>query len=293
MRAVLFSSLFLFAIAAGARIPLRAQDTAQTKPEAKPDPVRVYHVGGEVTAPVLHVADFSEAVSSGCGTKRETGSVSLQAVIDEQGIPRNISFIRFSGEGLDYLAVRIAALDRFTPATKDGVPVPVGEEIELKLEDCLETGTTGPTASSPHLALAGIPSQKVTSFNNVPGKVIFAQDTASSVSPAIERASASTASGPPSGTYRVGPGISAPVLLNSPLAEYSAEARQKGIRGEVMVSLIVDIHGLPRRLRVVLPLGAGLDEKALEAVTNYRFRPAIRDGVEPVPVMVTVAINFR
>jgi periplasmic protein TonB len=44
---------------------------------------------------------------------------------------------------------------------------------------------------------------------------------------------------------------------------------------------------------VVRPLGMGLDEKALEAVRKYKFKPALKDGRTPVPVMVTIAVNFR
>ncbi len=38
---------------------------------------------------------------------------------------------------------------------------------------------------------------------------------------------------------------------------------------------------------------AGLNEEALEAVGKYRFKPAMKDGETPVPVMVTIAVNFR
>jgi outer membrane biosynthesis protein TonB len=37
----------------------------------------------------------------------------------------------------------------------------------------------------------------------------------------------------------------------------------------------------------------GLDEKAIEAVRQYRFRPAMLDGETPVPVAINMEINFR
>jgi hypothetical protein len=40
-------------------------------------------------------------------------------------------------------------------------------------------------------------------------------------------------------------------------------------------------------------LGMGLDEKAIEAVRKYKFRPAMMDGGQPVPVAITVEVNFR
>lgn len=95
------------------------------------------------------------------------------------------------------------------------------------------------------------------------------------------------------GVYRVGGGVSAPIAINAPEAEFSDEARRAKYQGEVMISLIVDAQGNPQNPRVVRPLGMGLDEKALEAVRKYKFKPALKDGRTPVPVMVTIAVNFR
>jgi TonB family protein len=59
-----------------------------------------------------------------------------------------------------------------------------------------------------------------------------------------------------------------------------------------MISVIVDARGYPRNPRVIRSLGMGLDEKALEAVQRYRFRPAMKDG-RPVSAMINVEVNFR
>jgi periplasmic protein TonB len=59
-----------------------------------------------------------------------------------------------------------------------------------------------------------------------------------------------------------------------------------------LISLIVDAQGNPQNPRVVQRLGMGLDEKALEAVLKYRFKPAKKDG-KPVPVRISVMVNFR
>ncbi len=95
------------------------------------------------------------------------------------------------------------------------------------------------------------------------------------------------------GVYRVGGGISAPVPIVWPEAEFSDEARRAKYQGVCLVSLIVDAQGNPQNPRVVRPLGMGLDEKALEAVRKYKFKPALKDGRTPVPVMITVEVNFR
>jgi TonB family protein len=84
----------------------------------------------------------------------------------------------------------------------------------------------------------------------------------------------------------------APAPLNSVEAEYSVEGRKRHISGMVMVSVIVTEEGLPSEAHVVQSLGYGLDEKALEAVGKYRFRPALMDDT-PMPVSITIEINFR
>jgi periplasmic protein TonB len=95
------------------------------------------------------------------------------------------------------------------------------------------------------------------------------------------------------GLYHVGGGISAPQPLNSVEAEFSDEARRAKYQGVCLISIIVDVHGNPVDPHVVRPLGMGLDEKALEAVRKYRFKPAMKRDGTPVPVMITVEVNFR
>lgn len=95
------------------------------------------------------------------------------------------------------------------------------------------------------------------------------------------------------GLYHVGGAVSAPVPLNSVEAEFSDEARRAKYQGVCLISLIVDAQGNPVNPKVVRALGMGLDEKALEAVRKYKFKPAMKDGKTPVPVMITVEVNFR
>ena len=95
------------------------------------------------------------------------------------------------------------------------------------------------------------------------------------------------------GLYRVGGGVSAPVALNQVEAEFSDEARRAKYQGVCLITLIVDAQGNPQDPKVSRALGMGLDEKALEAVRKYKFKPALKDGHTPVPVMITVEVNFR
>jgi TonB family protein len=95
------------------------------------------------------------------------------------------------------------------------------------------------------------------------------------------------------GLYHIGGNVSAPVVLYEPEAEFSDEARRAKYQGVVLVSIIVDAQGHPQNARVVRALGMGLDEKALEAVMKYKFKPAMKDGRTPVPVPMNVEINFH
>jgi protein TonB len=95
------------------------------------------------------------------------------------------------------------------------------------------------------------------------------------------------------GLYRIGGSVSAPIALNSVEAEFSDEARRAKYQGVCLIQLIVDAQGNPQNPRVIRALGMGLDEKAIEAVRKYKFKPAMKDGRTPVPVMITVEVNFR
>ncbi len=87
-------------------------------------------------------------------------------------------------------------------------------------------------------------------------------------------------------------GVTAPVALVTPEAEFSDEARRQKYQGVCVVAVVVDAHGVPQNPRVIQHLGMGLDEKAVDAVMRYKFKPAMKNG-QPVPVAITVVVNFR
>jgi periplasmic protein TonB len=87
-------------------------------------------------------------------------------------------------------------------------------------------------------------------------------------------------------------GVTQPVPIFTPEAEFSDEARRQKYQGVCMISVIIDAQGSPQSPHVVRALGMGLDEKALQAVMRYRFKPAKKDG-RPVAVRMIVEVNFR
>jgi protein TonB len=94
------------------------------------------------------------------------------------------------------------------------------------------------------------------------------------------------------GAYKIGGGVSQPLLISKVEPEYSEEARKAKWQGTVEMQIVVDEHGMPKEMKVTRALGLGLDQKALEAVAKWRFKPGMKDG-KPVPVIATVQVNFR
>jgi len=92
--------------------------------------------------------------------------------------------------------------------------------------------------------------------------------------------------------YKVGNGTSAPVVLFKKEPEYSEEARKAKYQGTVVLYIEVDPSGRAVNERVVRSLGLGLDEKAMEAVRQWKFKPGYRNG-KPVTVAATIEVNFR
>lgn len=94
------------------------------------------------------------------------------------------------------------------------------------------------------------------------------------------------------GVFHVGGSVRAPALIFAPDPEFSEEARKAKFSGNVEVYLWVDEQGNPSHVKVVRGVGMGLDEKALEAVRQYKFKPALQNG-KPVKVDLYVEVNFQ
>jgi protein TonB len=94
------------------------------------------------------------------------------------------------------------------------------------------------------------------------------------------------------GPYRPGSGIEPPRLLKEVRADYTEEARRQGVKGEVVLEIVVRRDGSVGDVRILQGLGAGLNTQAVDAVKQWRFSPATRRG-EPVDVIVEVAVEFK
>ncbi|MDP9055251.1 MAG: energy transducer TonB [Acidobacteriota bacterium] len=94
------------------------------------------------------------------------------------------------------------------------------------------------------------------------------------------------------GVFKVGGGVSTPAVIFKVDPEYSEEARKAKYSGTVMLAVVVDSDGHARDIHVVKSLGMGLDEKAIEAVEKWKFKPGMKGG-QAVNVRATIEVNFR
>jgi periplasmic protein TonB len=94
------------------------------------------------------------------------------------------------------------------------------------------------------------------------------------------------------GIFKVGGGVSAPTVLFRVDPEYSEEARKAKYSGTVVLTIVVDTEGKARNIKVAKSLGMGLDEKAMEAVAKWKFKPGMKGG-QAVNVTAQIEVNFR
>jgi TonB family protein len=171
---------------------------------------------------------------------------------------------------------------RFNPGIHDGIPVVVAQSVEVDLKTCVDEIKDDSGKKKYRLQLMSQPMQKFGALPQPPKEAILTTGDDVGLANGID--------GSP--LYRVGGGVSAPVPLKTVYPEFSDEARRAKYQGTCLISLIVDTEGKQRNIRVARKLGMGLDEKAIEAVSQFRFKPAMKDGV-PVPVSLTIEVNFR
>jgi len=241
-------------------------------------PVR--YAGPGVTAPQL--ISFNAVVTPPEHCKKIDGAATLFVVVDGTGSPSEFFFIHPIGNDLDKMALEIVAADRFKAGAFEGVPASVAVEDEMKLQACLEERKDSSGKKVYSLDLKSAPEQNLTVR---PGPLQESSPISARVLPVSHT--------PPSdGVYRVGGPVSAPRPLNRVEANFSDKGRREHISGLSLFGLIVDVHGMPEAITVVKSLEPSMDQNAIAAVSRYRFMPAMRYG-EPVPVRITVEVNFK
>jgi len=91
---------------------------------------------------------------------------------------------------------------------------------------------------------------------------------------------------------RIGKGVHPPMLVSKTEPSFTEQARQLRVQGAVRLAMVVDETGVPAAIWVTEPLGFGLDEEAVKAVSQWRFQPGVSNG-EPTPVITQVEVHLR
>jgi TonB family protein len=271
MRALWFVALFA---GLGASIFAEQQTSPSAPPpvpDAQPAKVMVYTMGPGVTAPELIPVIQAPIPNEKC-KKKVNAEILLSTYIDAAGVPNNITLLQPNGSELDEMAFKIVAEDRFKPGTYNGAPVAVAMTAEVTLRTCIEEKEDSSGRKTNQMRLRSLPEQQFKPLDNPPMEAVLSPGAIN--------------------TFKMAGGVSPPRILIDATPEFTDEARRAKYQGVCIVSLIVDAHGMPQNVRVVRPLGMGLDEKAVEAAKKFRFKPAMKNGV-PVPVTINIEVNFR
>jgi TonB family protein len=176
--------------------------------------------------------------------------------VDERGIPGNLQVLNASHPIWGPEAMAVVREWQFVPGMKYGAPVPVLCTVDL---------VWGPTNLSQQ-SLEWAQTQLRASQNPEPPAALLIQ---------------------------AGNGSPRPVVIyQAPDPPYTEAARSAGLEGAVLLSLVVKEDGKAGNIRVIRPLGLGLDERAVEAVSQWLFQPAMVNG-KPEAVPVTIEVNFH
>ena len=96
------------------------------------------------------------------------------------------------------------------------------------------------------------------------------------------------------GAFRAGVnGVGVPVCLYCPTPQYSDEARKAKYQGTVVLQVTITTDGRAINISVVKSPGLGLEEKAVEAVKGWKFKPAVGPSGKPVATIVPIEVTFR
>jgi len=250
-----------------------------------PGPTSASKPGGNYVKPTALYRPFPDYTRKARKAKLE-GVVALRFTVDTEGNTADIQVTKSLGTGLDEKAVNAVRKWKFKPATRDGVPV--SEPMTAAFHFRLEYKT--PQEDEKVFAEAGLVTEKPATEAD-PGGAPKAQAAGATV-PQPSPESPGDAQPFGKGAYRVGGNISAPALISRSMPGYTPEARRAKRQGTVVLSVVVDPHGDVSEMRVVRGLGYGLNEKAVEAVRAWKFKPGTRDGV-PVAVLITIEVAFR
>lgn len=191
---------------------------------------------------------------------RREGTVELSVALDAEGQVMNVKETsKKLGDGLDKSAIKTVKTWEFQPAKSQGQSV----ASRLTVETIFHISPGGSTVASTATAQ---------------GRVSKSQPITLASAPAV--------------VYSVGGEVHPPRPVRMPDPPYSERARQKKIRGTVVLSIVIDAAGNVDALYLVKPLDPDLDNNAIETVKTWKFEPATFHG-KPVAVQMLVEVTFK
>ncbi len=193
-------------------------------------------------------------------------TVELRALVDPNGKTRNLTVVK--GEPIfTKPAMEAVRKWQFHPALVEGKPAETVYKVQVRFVLLLQEAVA-------HWEIESPPQNADTTTSNV--ATTLRRDTSDVP------------------VYRVSDaeGVVAPKAIYSPEPELSERARIAGEGGTVTISLVVGVDGKPRNLKVECGSAPDLAEKAVEAITTWRFEPGTKDG-KPVVVEIAVEVQFH
>ena len=247
------------------------------------------NVGGGVTAPVL-IKQVEPQFSEDARQQHAGGTVTVNMIVDQHGVPQNVHVVRGVGMGLDENAVKAVKQYRFKPAMENGKPVAVYLNVAVKFdyfENAEEMKAAGYGPPSNPADRAHYDAELGASASASGAQASSTPEDASSDS----SSSAGTTPLDAGHIKQVGGSVTGLVVVKEIQPQSSNEADQKKPEATVLVSFMVDQYGRTQNVHVIRSAGRDFDEKAVEAVKQYKLKPKVQNG-KPVAVYLNVEVHF-
>ena len=208
--------------------------------------------------------------------QKKEGVVIVRIVLAHDGTVQSACVDRALGYGLDEEAVNSIRSWKFTPATFNGQPVATALLIEVDFHYSDKSDGTIPD-NMKTVSAAGVAAERA---GAAPLDV-----TAAASSTADEASTKIT-------LVAIGKGVTPPRLISSPAPESAQAPGPAKHSGTVTLRLVVSTEGKAENIKILKSLGPALDQKAIDALRQWKFEPAMKDG-QAVAVEIAVEVDFR
>jgi len=239
---------------------------------------------GQQNAPAVRPAEigpaaptllpFALTVSTPKHCEELDGVVKFATLVDSNGNPQKLSVLDASDDRLTAFATEVVEAQRFKPATVNGPPTSAAIELTVGLHTCAQREKHPTDGNFYQFTLRTHPLIAV---------AVVAPPAAQETAPVARKEAIAT--------EKVGGHISAPIptVIADPAIPISGKFLKRSV---CVLGITIDANGIPHSIDVVRSLEPELDSYAMEAVKNWRFKPALRDGSIPVAVEGTVVAEF-